>query len=85
MAKPDRFVTATHPTQGTLWAAIDPNAHHLTGQVADRRFSAFLAPFMTHAEAEAALHAAGAVVVKPTVTSETQRNSRHKAKRAVHG
>lgn len=54
-----RFVTASHPARGTLWAAIDEHAHHLTGQVAERRFNAFLAPFRSRADAEAALVSAG--------------------------
>lgn len=58
-AKPDKFLTAPHPELGTLWAAIDANTHHLEGRVAQRRFSAFLAPFKSRPEAEAALIAAG--------------------------
>jgi hypothetical protein len=59
MAKPDRFATGLHPERGRLWAAFDPNAHHLQGQVAERRFAAFLAPFRNADEAEAALIKAG--------------------------
>lgn len=54
-----RFVTALHPTRGTLWAAIDERTHHLEGRIAERRFGAFLAPFRSRKEAEAALIAAG--------------------------
>ena len=57
-----RFVTASHPVRGTLWAAIDEQSHHLEGQVAERRFSAFLAPFRSRSEAEAALIAAGGTI-----------------------
>lgn len=61
-SKPDKFVNAPHAERGMLWAAIDPNAHHLQGRVAERRFSAFLAPFKSRAEAEAALLAAGCLL-----------------------
>ncbi len=53
------FVTAEHPERGTLWAAIDEQAHHLTGKVAERRFGAFLAPFQSREQAAAALRLAG--------------------------
>lgn len=60
-SRPDasRFVTASHPALGTLWAAIDEGSHHLEGRIAERRFTAFLAPFRSRREAEAALTAAG--------------------------
>ena len=60
-SRPDasRFVTATHPARGALWAAIDERTHHLEGRIAERRFTAFLAPFKSREEAEAALIAAG--------------------------
>lgn len=61
MAKADKYIVGTHPTLGTLWAAIDEGAHHLEGRVAERRFPAFLAPFRSRQEAEAALVKAGAV------------------------
>lgn len=54
-----RFLTAEHPEHGTLWAAIDPDAHHLDSRVAQRRFAAFLAPFRSEEEAAAALLEAG--------------------------
>lgn len=57
-----RFITATHPEHGKLWAAIDEAAHHLDGRVCDRRFSAFLAPFRTEAEAATALLEAGGIL-----------------------
>jgi hypothetical protein len=55
-----KFVTASHPQRGTLWAAVDASTHHLEGRIAERRFAAFLAPFSSVPEAEAALTAAGA-------------------------
>lgn len=54
-----RFVTATHPDLGMLWAAVDPETHHTEGRVAERRFAAFLSPFKSRSEAEAALIASG--------------------------
>lgn len=57
-----KFVTAEHPKRGRLWAAVDPDAHHLDGRVCDRRFSAFLAPFRTEEEAAAALLKAGGIL-----------------------
>lgn len=54
-----RFLTATHPKHGKLWAAIDETAHHLAGRVCERRFSAYLAPFISEADAAAALLEAG--------------------------
>lgn len=57
-----RFVTASHPKHGRLWAAVDPQAHHLTGRVCERRFAAFLAPFRNEEEAAAALLQAGGVL-----------------------
>jgi len=59
MAKPDKFVTATHPALGTLWACVEPTAVYPVGKVAERRFAAFLTPFRSRADAEAALAAAG--------------------------
>ncbi len=64
MTKAARYVIGEHPQLGRLWAAIDPAAHHVEGRVAERRFSAFLAPFKSHEEAVAALLAAGASVRK---------------------
>jgi hypothetical protein len=60
-----RFLTGSHPQRGTLWVAIDEQTHHLSGEVAERRFSAFLRPFKSTREAEAALVAAGAVLDGP--------------------
>jgi hypothetical protein len=56
------FITAEHPQCGRLWAAVDEQAHHLTGQVAERRFAAFLTPYNSREEAEAALIAEGGAV-----------------------
>lgn len=54
------FIVGQHATRGRLFAAIDPRAHHVEGQLAERKFPAFLTPFRTVEEAEAALIAAGA-------------------------
>jgi hypothetical protein len=59
MARPDKFVTAEHPTRGTLWACVDPSAYSTEGKVAERRFAAFLTPFKNREEARAALIAEG--------------------------
>jgi hypothetical protein len=53
------LLTAAHPKQGTIWAAVDPSVHHIEGAVRDSRFGARLAPFKSRADAEAALVAAG--------------------------
>lgn len=55
----NNLLTASHPELATLWAAVDPSVHHIEGGVRGSRFGARLAPFKTHAEAEAALIAAG--------------------------
>jgi hypothetical protein len=54
-----RFVTAN---DRTLWAAIDPDSHHLDGRVCERRFGAYLAPFRTEEDAAEALLSVGAVL-----------------------
>jgi hypothetical protein len=59
------YITAKHPECGTLWAAVDPNCHHLEGKVEELRFSAFLCPFRSDDDARAALTAAGALVEAP--------------------
>ena len=46
----------------TLWAGVDPSAHHVTGEVRDSRFAARLAPFRSLEEADGALSVAGAVL-----------------------
>lgn len=76
-----RFLKASHRHRGTLWAAIDDQAHHLTGQVAERRFSAFLRPFKSVGEAQAALIAEGGIS-EPT---ETQRRCRQSGKASTLG
>lgn len=55
-------IAADHDERGRLFAAFDPTAHHVQPGVRDSRFSAFLAPYRTREEAEAALIAAGAVI-----------------------
>jgi hypothetical protein len=62
------FLTGTHPKHGKLWAAIDPDAHHLTGRVCERRFGAFCAPFRSEAEGAEALIEAGATLDVRKVT-----------------
>jgi hypothetical protein len=54
-----RFLTAN---DRTLWAAIDPDSHHLEGKVRERRFAAYLEPFKSEEEAAAALLEAGGVL-----------------------
>lgn len=78
-----RYLTASHPHRGTLWAAIDQQAHHLTGKVTERRFSAFLAPFRSGQEAEAALIAAGGALDEPTAAAMAERHCRSRKDR--HG
>jgi hypothetical protein len=70
------FLTGIHTRHGKLWAAIDPEAHHLNGRVCERRFAAFCAPFRTEAEASEALLAAGAVldIDGPTATRRNRGN-----------
>lgn len=60
-SKRGAYITAKHPERGTLWAAVDPDCHHLEGVVAEMRFSAFLRPFRSDDDARAALTATGAV------------------------
>jgi hypothetical protein len=61
MARPS-IIEAAHPVRGTVWAMVDPSAHHVAGKVADLKFSARLAPFRSEADALAALAAAGATI-----------------------
>lgn len=56
-------VTAQHAELGDLFAAYDPTSHHLSPGVRTSRFAAFLAPFRSRDEAEAALLQEGAVMV----------------------
>lgn len=44
----------------TIWAAVDPDCLCTAPGVTDRRFTAFLSPFKSEAEARAALTDAGA-------------------------
>lgn len=57
-----RYVIGDHVERGRLYAAFDPLAHHVDPGVRDSRFSAFLAPYRSQEDAEAALIAAGAVL-----------------------
>ena len=54
-----QLITAEHPERGTLYASVDQQVHHVEGSIAERRFGAFLRPFRSAEEAEAALIAAG--------------------------
>jgi hypothetical protein len=57
---PPSVLTGHHPQRGLLWAAVDSNVRFLKGEIADRRFGAYLSPFSDEADAIAALKAAGA-------------------------
>jgi hypothetical protein len=61
-SKRGAYINAKHPERGTLWAAVDPNCHHLDGKVEELRFSAFLCPFRSDDEVRTALVAAGAIL-----------------------
>lgn len=54
------YVLGEHPTRGTLFAAVDPDALCKNSELAERRFVAFMTPYKSVEEAEAALIAAGA-------------------------
>lgn len=54
-----RFITASHPQHGKLWAAIDPESRVPEPRVCERKFSAFMRPFRTDDAAIQALLAAG--------------------------
>jgi len=56
------YITAIHPDGRTLFAAIDERAHHVKGQVAERRFGAFMSPFTSVQQAQQALREAGGVL-----------------------
>lgn len=47
------------------FAVVDPSARHCASAIAERRFSAFLTPFLDEETAKAALKAAGAVNIAP--------------------
>lgn len=51
-----------HAELGDIYAAFDPEAHHVEPGVRTSRFGARLAPFRTREEAERALLAEGAVI-----------------------
>lgn len=51
-----------HDERGRLFAAFDPDVRHVEPGVRDSRFSAFLAPYRSREEAEAALIKAGAII-----------------------
>ena len=59
--EPPVFITGQHPQRGPLWAAVDPNAKFMGGEIAGRRFAAHLAPYATEDEVRAASKAAGVV------------------------
>jgi len=61
--RPPRFLIGAHPTRGQLWAAIDPNAKYLEAEIAERRFGAYLKPFLDEQSARDALFAAGAASI----------------------
>ena len=67
------FIVGQHPVRGQLYAAIDPRAHHVEGQIAERKFPAFLTPFRTVEEAEAALIAAGAELGRRAASAGARR------------
>ena len=48
-----------------LWAAIDPNARFTGSEIGESRFSGYLKPFNSEADAKAALEAAGAIQIQP--------------------
>lgn len=58
------YVLGEHPTRGQLVAAVDPDALCLNSQIAERRFVAFMTPYKSVEEAEAALIDAGAAPTK---------------------
>jgi hypothetical protein len=70
-----RFVTAN---ERTLWAGIDPDAHHLAGRVCERKFTAFLAPFRTEEDALAALLEAGGVLDTDSPTASRRNRGKQK-------
>jgi hypothetical protein len=62
--QPPAFLIGHHPQRGELWASIDGKVRFLKGEIADRRCSAYLAPFQSEDDARAALAAAGARYVE---------------------
>lgn len=67
MTPTTRFLLGRKSDGSILWAGVDENAHHLEGQVRDRRFGAYCCPYQCEEAARAALIAAGALDVKPEV------------------
>ncbi len=57
-----QILVGTHAELGDLYAAFDPEAHHVEPGVRTSRFAARLAPFRTRDEAERALIEEGAVI-----------------------
>ena len=54
-----KILTAHHPEYGSLWASVDAATQCTKPRVAERRFSAFLAPYRSEEDAAAALIGAG--------------------------
>lgn len=71
-----RFLIAEHPKHGTLWAAIDPEAHHVGAAVAERRFSAYCSPFRDEDSARTALVDAGCDCATVQLEGRRKRGSR---------
>ena len=71
------LLTAKLPDSGIVWAAIDEDALCSAPAVADRRFSAYLAPHKTEASARAALIDAGC---SPDSIAEEKRARRHRGR-----
>lgn len=63
MANPLPYIVAGDTGEGgKLFAAVDPAAHHVEGEVSKTKLSAWLRPFKTNSDASAALIAAGATI-----------------------
>jgi hypothetical protein len=60
-----------------LWACIDPDSLCATPAIAERRFAAYLAPFVDEAEARQALLEAGA---DPQTIVAEQRKARRRGR-----
>ena len=58
------FLTGSS-SAGQLWACIDPDSLCTTPHIAERRFGAYLAPFLDEADARQALFEAGASEIAP--------------------
>jgi hypothetical protein len=70
---PPAFLIGEHPRRGQLWAAIDSRARFTKAEVAERRFSAYLAPFANEDDARAALAAAGAQHIEAERRTQAKR------------